>query len=273
MLNLRQWGNGEETGYTGEIIVTEPSNKIACTHPGKMGDCLYVLPAVKALCELQGTTADFYSSTYCAPLKELFEYQSYIDNFYIAPNYRVERMDMGCQPWYVPVDRSLYSKVYHMGFRRVPDQALPDFIGYEVGVKVGPVEYQVPENPYHGQSYFTLSTRGHTSYEATFQEFVDKSPIEVLIVGGEGDYLGFGTPAMGLNFLETAAILSGSKGFVGLMSSQLVLANGFPIPKVIPHDGIHWDMRHVVRSENHFYMVNPSADEILEVFDAVLQNP
>lgn len=252
--------------------------KIAATHPGKHGDCIYALPAVKKLCELLGMRCDFYTSDYCAPLKTLFEYQSYVDHFYVAPNYVIERMDMGVQPYYVPVDGSLYHKVFHMGFRSVPDQSIPTFIGESVGVQVDPVMYEVPEweSPY--AEYLVLATRGDTSYRNLFQQIIDLTQIPIILVGGAGEQKYFrieDRPVLvrtGEDYLQTASIIAKSKGFVGLMSSQLCLANGFNIPKVIPHDGRSWDMRHIVDSEKHFYLVDPDADDILGVFDALLQD-
>lgn len=247
--------------------------KVAFTHPGKHGDCIYALPTVKKLCEMLGTTADFYTSEYCAPLKPLFEYQSYIDHFYVSPNYVIERMDLGVQPYYVPVDRSLYYKVWHLGFRHVPDEAIHKFIGHSVGIEVDDPVYEVPG---YGSAlkmpYITISSRGETSYADLFREVIRSDPMRFVIVGGKGEYLGEGIDATGLDYLQTASIIGFSIGFIGIMSSQLCLANGFNIPKVIPHDGHSWDMNHVIYSDLHHYLVNPTKEQILGVFDAVLQN-
>jgi hypothetical protein len=252
--------------------MTQRQNKIACTHPGKHGDCLYALPAVKALAELHNCQVDFYTSSYCAPLKRLFEYQPYIDGFYVAPNYVIERMDMGVQPAYVPVDGSLYAKVYQLGFRRVPDTAIHEFIGQEAGVAVGDITYETPEITDLGEPYIVLAPRGETSYRPLFQELVNQSAIPVCCVGGQGDAAPFyGVHDLtGWDYLETASAISHASAFVGIMSSQLVLANGFPIPKIVPHDGRSWDMRHPVYSEKHHYLVQPTADDILEIINHAL---
>jgi hypothetical protein len=39
------------------------------------------------------------------------------------------------------------------------------------------------------------------------------------------------------------------------------------VPRVSPHDGKSWDMRHVVRGEYNFYPVNPTAEECLELMN------
>ena len=257
--------------------MSQRPDRIAAAHPGKHGDCLYALPAVRALAQLHGCQVDFYTSEYCAPLKRLFEYQSYISGFYVAPNYVIERMDMGVQPFYVPVDGSLYSKVYQLGFRRVPDCSIPDFIGHEAGVTVGAVAYEVPDPKddfwmTEEEDFIVIAPRGETSYKALFQEVIDRSPVPTLIVGGRGDAGPFGgaSDMAGFDYLDTAAIISRAKAFVGIMSSQLALANGFPIPKIVPHDGRSWDMRHPIYSDLHHYLVQPSTDDILEIINHAL---
>lgn len=251
---------------------------IAVSHPGKHGDALYALPAAKRLSEVMGMKVDFYSSDYCLPLKPLIEFQSYINAFYVAPNYKIERMDMGCQPYYVPIDRYVYKRVDHLGFRRVPDQAIHRFIAAEAGIgDVADPTYEVPEwyNPPY-KDYLVLATRGDTTYKGLFQDIIDQSPLPVMLIGGAGEHKFFSTSGKkvivrtGEDYLMTAAMIAKSRGFIGIMSSQLVLANGFNIPKVIPHNGRSWDMRHVIYSENHHYMVEPTVEEVLGVFDGIL---
>jgi hypothetical protein len=59
--------------------------------------------------------------------------------------------------------------------------------------------------------------------------------------------------------------MSKCSGFAGIQSSHLVIANGFDMPKVVPHDGKSWDMRHVIYTDQHHYIVNPTGDQILEI--------
>lgn len=239
-------------------------NKIACTHPGKIGDAIYALPAIKKACQAHNATADFYTSAYCKPLKNLFEYQSYISGFYIPDNYRIERMDMGVQPWRVPVDIGTYDMTYHMGFRRVPDKSIPSFICESVGFPpTVKIEYEYPNIKTSSFQYIVVAPRGETSFKELFIKFIEKCQLGCAVIGGMGDYIGVGLDMTGLDFLETTAWIANSVGFVGLQSSQLCLANGFDIPKVVPHDGIHWDMRHVIYSDTNFYPINPTAEEVL----------
>lgn len=239
--------------------------KIAFTHPGKMGDALYSLPVMRKICEDRNTICDFYTSSYCEPMRRLFEYQSFVDRFIVPPQYRVERMDMGCQPWYMPVPETLYDVVYHLGFRGIPDRAIHQYIASTIGI-YDPLAIRY-EYPYKiepvDRPYICIAPRGETTYSNLFNEIAQY--LTCIVIGGKGDYIGHGIDGTGLDMLDTLSILHHAQGFVGLMSSQLVLANGFDIPKIAPHDGRSWDMRHVVYTDKNHYPINPNIDTILQL--------
>lgn len=238
--------------------------KFAAAHPGKMGDALYTLPFIRHIYRETGTQFDFYTSDYCAPLKELFEYQDCIDQVIIPENYRVERMDMGCQPWQMPIPDG-YDKVYQLGFQRIPDRAIHQFIAHEQGVDIPlAVEYDYPEldlSPYH--NYICIAPRGETTFKQLFNGVAQHT--NSVIIGSTDDYTGFGFDVTGKNMLDTLTILAGADGFLGLMSSQLVLANGFGYPKVAPHDGHSWDMGHVIKQASNHYPINPSVEQVVQL--------
>jgi ADP-heptose:LPS heptosyltransferase len=241
---------------------------IACSHPGKIGDTLYALPTIKKLAEMNEEKIDFYTSDYCKPLKRLFEYQPYIDGFYIPAKYKIKRMDMGVQPWRMPIDLQYYHKVYHLGFRSVPDRPLHKFIAHQTGLgEIGETWYSYRKFNTSDKPYVVVAPRGETTFKQLFVDFVNNFHLDVVIIGGKEDYIGCGWNLCGTDFLETVTWIANSKGFLGLQSSQLALANGFDIPKVAVHDGIHWDMRHVIRSDTNFYPINPTLEEILTLFD------
>lgn len=256
------------------------AEKISFGHPGRMGDCLYSLPTVKYLCEKYGVKADFWTSEYCLPLKRLFEYQSYIDKFYVSPSYQLRDWSCGGQPPFVPIPSNQYSVTYQLGFRHTPTKRLDHFIAESVGIDgvvMPKVQYEYPNFETLDEPYVVLDTRGETSYNNTFLEFARLYPYKTVIVGGVGNFnqafLDLKTQLgdklidlTGLDFLETATWMSKAKGFVGLMSSQLVLANGFPdLIKVIPHDGRSWHMGHVIYSDTHYYLVDPNPQEMIDI--------
>jgi len=236
---------------------------IATAHPGRLGDALYALPTIKVLCDSYKQKADFYTSQYCEPMRRLVERQSYINKFYVAPNYVVDNFGCGAQPWYVPIDGTLYTASFQLGFRYTPDTALPVFIGNCMGIQVGRVEYEYNDFKTLDEPYIVIAPRGNTSFRNLFCDVVRKSPYESVIIGGPNDYINKGLDATGVDLLETLTWISKARAFIGLMSSQLALANGFDLPKLVPHDGMSWDMRHVIYSPTNHYFVNPTAEEIL----------
>lgn len=238
--------------------------KIAVTHPGKIGDALYALPAIRWLCEQHQCQADFFTSEYCRPLLEFMRSQSCIDDAIIPPDYSPERYDCGVQPWQMPVP-SGYDMVYHLGFKSTPERRLVDWMSETVGGPKGlPVRYDIPHvETGLDKPYVVLAARGQTDYSETFRQLCAKCPVDVVQIGGKGESIpGYGIDRTGDDLLTTCNIIRDSIAFYGLMSSQLVLANGFQLPKIVPHSH-QWDMRHVEWMPGNIYLANPTADQML----------
>lgn len=253
----------------------KPEAKIAIEMPGKIGDFLYTLPLARYLSNAKNTKVDLWTSNYCRPTIELLEYQSCINKVIIPDDYIPERFDMGVQPP-IQVPYGMYETVYSCTFRSIPNTRLDHFMALSVGIEphlLPPVYYEIPEYDEFAEElegigdYYVLGTRGVTSYDDTFREFVGLSDKLVLIIGSKGEYNGYGLDFTGLNLLDTCSVLSKSKGYVGLMSSMLVLANGFNIPRVSPHDNVSWDLRHVIYSNNNYYPILPTAKDILSILE------
>jgi SAM-dependent methyltransferase len=245
--------------------------KIAVAHPGLMGDALYILPATRWLCNKLGCKADFYTSTHCRSIGDLVEYQPYIDKFVVLENYIATGNGPGLQPFAMPVPDQGYEMVYQLGYRSNPDRFLVNWTAMQIGAPHGlPVRYDFPDTGIRvglPDEYIIMAPRKarNTTYLDLFQEIIDRSTVPVVQVGGRADGLDGGLDLCGLaGMLETVDLLSQATAFVGLMSSNLVLANGFPwMQKYVPHDGRSWDMRHVLYSSNNHYMIDPTPDEIL----------
>jgi len=240
--------------------------KVAFTHPGRIGDALYTLPTIRTFYNRDRSVhIDFWTSRYCASLKTLFEVQDCIDNFYISESYVPVHHNMGIQPWRMPIDGD-YDMIFHLGFKGPPDCALHEFIAKENGVQLDSdkIHYDfIVDKKWKGK-YIAIAPRGmRTPFGQLFDDVVNKSHLPVKIIGGAGDYRGYGEDCTGLDFLETLSILHYAKAFVGLMSSQLVLANAFDMPKLIPWDGVSWPIDHVIYTPNHHYMIWPSVEDIL----------
>jgi SAM-dependent methyltransferase len=242
--------------------------KIACAHPGKIGDALYALPSVRELCRRHGCLADFYTSSYCRPLTRLLEAQSYIDQVVVPDNYVLRDVSCGGQPWQMPVPGS-YDAIYQMGFRSFPSEPLPDHIARSVGLPPGlPIMYDCdPGRPPIDEPYIVAAPRGPSAF---FQGIADQSPIAVVELGAAGERSGSARAIdqTGLDMLDSLPWIAHSKGFVGLQSSMLVLANGFEVPKVAPHGN---EMSHVVRSQYNYYPVNPTPAQALRLLGVTMK--
>jgi len=170
----------------------------------------------------------------------------------------------------MPIPADQYVAVYQLGFKGHPSGPLPDFICREAGVEPRPMEIVCPtfDGPILGSTqYLCLAARGETSYRPLFQEIMRQSRFRIVQIGTAGDMIEGDSIHRCEDLAETATIIAGSSGFIGLMSSQLVIAKAFPIVKVAPHDGVHWDMSHVVRSSWNRYPVNPTAQQVLRYFE------
>jgi hypothetical protein len=250
--------------------------RIACSHPGKVGDALYSIPTIRLLARKLNCRVDFYTSSAVAIAVELFCNQECIDRVIIPPEYVIRRMDMGVQPWNMPIPENEYEAVFHLGFKRVPDCSLPIFIGKSIGIKpelLPPVYYDY-EDLSHSinlpEKFYILDTRGGTGYDDVLVEWSSQTKIPVILTGSPDNALPHFSHCenyTGLPFHWTPYIMSKCAGFVGIHSSHLVLANGFGMPKVIPHDNKSWDMRHSMYSDSNHYLVNPTARDILEIVE------
>lgn len=252
--------------------------KYAVTMPGKIGDALYSLPTCRYLAEKSGNPVDFYTSSYCAPMRELMEYQSCIDKFIIPDNYKIERYDMGIQPYTIPVPVGVYDTTFHLGFRSIPDKRLDWWMAESVGInpkELPPISYELPKFiRTKVTDYIVLASRGETGYKSLFLDFIEMATqllYTIVQIGGQGEFIGeptlFNKDFTDKNLLDTCQLFTEAEAFIGLMSSQLVLANGWLLPKIAPHDNKSWDMRHVVKSNSNYYPVNPTAEQILEIIE------
>jgi len=249
---------------------------IAVSHPGKIGDTLYALPTARFLCEYHQAKADFYTSNYCAPLRGLLEYQSFVRKVVIPPGYVIERVDMGVQPWQMTIPADEYAAVYQLGFRTWPEKSLPDHIAESVGAPTGlPVWFEFPETPTLESPYIVIAPGKPDQFRGFFLELARRSPIPAVVIGAADEHMGEGIDRTGLGILETLPWLARARGFVGGMSAHLVLANAFPIPKVVPIPEANppprsrWDMRHVVRTPLNYYVVNPSPTQALSLLGQI----
>jgi SAM-dependent methyltransferase/ADP-heptose:LPS heptosyltransferase len=237
---------------------------IAVSHPGKIGDALYCLPTIRYLCDKHNTQADFFTSAYCEPLRRFFEYQSCIRKVIVPEDYKIEHGNCGIQPWHMSVPEEEYECVYELGFRRDPDKVLPDFIADTVGAPNGlPIYYEFPPAQTLAEPYIVIAPGRFDYYRRVFSEVARHAAAPVVIIGARGEHIEQGIDKTGLDLLDTLPWLEHAQAFLGVMSSSLVLANAFNIPKISLHDGQSWDLRPVMKSPLNYYPVNPSPLQLL----------
>lgn len=248
------------------------TRKIAVAHPGAIGDALYCLPTTRWLAEKHGCLVDFYTSTYCKPMQSLVEYQKEIDQVVLMgpPEYIVTGSGPGLQPWRMPVPEEKYEAVYQLGFQTNPYRDLPGYIAESVGAPTDlSVRYDIPDagRYYIDEEYIVIAPKGETTFKMVYEDICRYSKTLVVQVGGSGEGID-NSKTLDLcgeaDMLQTTKLLAGARAFIGFMSSNLVLANGFPnLPKFIPHDGKSWDMTHILYSKKHKYLVNPTGIDII----------
>lgn len=244
---------------------------IACSHPGKMGDALYALPTIRHLARTNKATVDFFTSEYCRPILRLMQNQAVIRDAFILPNYVIENTKCGVQPWRMPIALGNYDKVFHLGFRAEPDRRLDRFIAMQTGISeehLDGIKYDYMPIETLNEPYIILAPSGKKQHlhMDVLLELLDKSPVTVVQVGGpeEGIKHRNGLDLTGLDMWDTLPWIANSIGFVGLLSANLVLANGFDIPKVCLVPRANYKSHHTIQGELNIYLHQPNLTDILK---------
>lgn len=264
---------------------------IACSHPGKFGDLLYTMGAVRYLAGIYGPV-DFYTSDMYGSVKRLLDYQDYINECIVADGYQVLEHGWGAQPWDMSayMTRRSYDQVFQFGYRNFPDRPLPEFALSEHGIHgINPsmldvfrypwlpvadfeVCYESPDKFVLNEPYIIVAPRfdmttdiNGKSMRDIFYDFAAKCPLRVVQIGAVNESWPWedSLDITGLDWLETCTWIANAKGYYGIISALGALAHSFNIPKVFPHNNGGWDLRHVVKTETSFYPVMPDAEEVL----------
>jgi hypothetical protein len=207
--------------------------KYAFVHPGKIGDLLYILPTVKFICERDGAVADIYTSEICRPTESLFKYQSYVNDFIIPKDYKMEHYNQGVQPWYMYVPMG-YDKIHQLGFEYFPSGPLHKYIARQIGLEDIPdPQYEFPDKTYSDEPYIVVAHCGnHTSAALieAYAYFIQNCPIKTIQAGTIHDGAVPARPhdQLGIDFLDLASLISKAEAYVGFYSAALAIANGFP---------------------------------------------
>ena len=234
---------------------------IAITHPGLIGDCLWCVPAAREIARRHGPKVDFWTSRIVEPATDLLAAQEFVERVIVDPGYHAVSGDCGAQPWHMRnADLYGYDSVYHMGLRETPSVPIPEYYCRLHNLPQLPNRYDLPAD-YAGRDlpkvrFVALAARGTTTFAERFREFVRHCPHPVVEVGAPGQAVAGDLGAIdrtSKGFLEMTWVISRCHWFVGLLSSPMVVASGFPCVKIGLYDH-HWDMRHVIHTPLHHYV-------------------
>lgn len=249
---------------------------ISVTHPGKIGDCLYALPTIRHIAQIHGQPVDFWTSQFCEPLRPLFEKQKCIKSFNISTKYKAENDGCGIQPWTLEPDKPC-DKLYELGLRNYPNTYLADYyppiygftncdttIKYDFETKKKFGDVLINENDFNIVVCCGRNEQLRPWFGA-FLEMAEQLPIQIYQVGPESELLGphqlKNTKNLALNMYETVQMLSNANLYVGTLSANLVLANGFDIPKLILAEPNRWQPRHDLHTDKHHYLGLPTSPQ------------
>jgi hypothetical protein len=240
--------------------------KILCTHPGKLGDVLWALPTVRHLAEAYGEPVDFLTSAAFKHACEIVAEQPYVRHAGYLPDWQIQDT-APMTPWMPPpstgfisftshrgeseglcwdeaqVEAGAYDHIYHLGYRRWPALPLP----FEVAATAG-VPEAVWKAPEYLRPWLRVASDKTTDVAIGFTDewFELKFGLFAVVARrlADLDYFGVVLAAPGSRWAtegdqepwilhDAAALLQGSKVFLGCLSSLAVLACGMGKPRVL----------------------------------------
>lgn len=241
---------------------------IAVSHPGRIGDALYALPATRKLCEDHHCKADFYTSDWCLPLKKLLEYQSCINRVIVPPDYVIREHSIGIQPWDMPIPPN-YDLVVQMGYREYPTEFLSDWICRSARIEPKPLKLEfpyaspdMPEVTYVVACSRTVNEASHYFHETPkcFHELASRVRLVITGLQPLREPIPDAIDLCGLDLLEQASLLNTAKGFIGQGSAVHTIATFMPHLKRAVMTLPFTDMRHLYHSPNDRFFPCPKLD-------------
>jgi hypothetical protein len=269
-----------------------------CTFPGKLGDLLYSLPAVRQLkSELKIDRIDFMTSSYCANITRLLAQQPCIDGAYVDRSYYMTSDAFGIQPADMS-ETGYYDKVFHLGFVR---QILGNIMAYQhlalvhyktlsdrYGIKLEPDITSPFLSPYGFEKMKVVTFHAHSKsiYQNVRYKQVGEKLNETwkkLIAGIKK--MGYTVRAItdpdGALFhkqfdveimechdaVDAAEAIDRSAMFLGVQSFPYVIAEGLRAPRMIA--GVFKHVMPVGKNKNHFKLDEPPK-QILERIKKIL---
>lgn len=220
--------------------------RVLCTFPGRYGDLLWALPAIRAIAESGGQPVDLQIAGEFEGIRSLLEGQSYLHTVLADPRW-------GLTPpneWRAPDHYHQYDHTYHLGYRGWPTRPLPEEIYLQAVIETGrelpSLDLQRPWLAAPVDGPITYSTRDRVHQIAVgFSECYFELKVGLLQLVSEHD-IGWSTrTVMGggrwmdeagqgsCNWAEAAHGIASAQIFLGDCSALHVLAVALGIPVVI----------------------------------------
>lgn len=247
--------------------------KISVSHPGRLGDALYCLPTVRHLSKIFDTKIDFWTSNYCKPLVNLLKKQTYINEVFINEQYIAHHHNCGTQPSILEC-LGKYDKIFHLGIREYPQCRLVDYYPTIHGFTMvdTTIKYDFPPLVGGSKDRIIVCPGRNTVFKPLLTELMTSLADEynpVYQIGPKEECISIDSPSVltyNVDMLETLSYMSDAKLFIGTLSANLVLANGFPdLKKVILCEPERWCPRHDIHTVNHHYIVPSSLEQVLSL--------
>ncbi|MBU2550970.1 MAG: hypothetical protein KKB20_21345, partial [Proteobacteria bacterium] len=223
---------------------------VLVTLPGKLGDLIYALPAVIQIGRHFGGPVSLQTSELCRPALGLLTVQPYLHQCFVDPDYVLEHVRYGCQPWRMSEPPG-YDAILHLGFRRellgasIMTRPLREtyflVLEHEYGLSL-PGPAQVPylfleEEPmedivvFQGYGETLMDHLGPEERQrllAFWHRLFEGLGLDVRIVTGPRErsfYDGWGYPVVCPDdLLETARLIARARCFLGVQSAAAAVA-------------------------------------------------
>lgn len=220
------------------------------TMPGKLGDLLFAVPAMRAISRLyDGAPVELVTTSYCGPALSLLveRLPDLISRVYVANDYRPTASAPGIQPWRMTPPAALQAEghrdVFHLGFRRFAHH-------YESITETLARHYALTIAPGPWLPRVRVDKKGPVVMHAPILDGWGVSVLreliatlrgrEAIIVGDVPDFVAYQRAGLdreeGVTLRETEDLLAvwnlldGASQFVGVASAPAVVAAGAGLP-------------------------------------------
>jgi len=221
--------------------------RVLCSFPGRAGDIIWALPAIRAVSEHFGVPVDLVVAGEFESLVPLLTQQPYLGTVTADPRWGLASwIDAGgslqeaWQPPYLP-EGADHMHVFHLGYRRWPELPLPfevaDTLRRVYFLDLPPLDLARPwitSPPWHCRV-------AHGWSDCWFE--LKYGLVNLLYLGNSVDRAGSCAPPhsrwtsegnyLGTSWEDAAHLIAGAKGFLGDCSALHVLAVALGTPVVI----------------------------------------